>query len=311
MYAAQDHAVIAAVAERRRLYIKNLAYAANEDDLRELFQGYNVRSVSIPRHSRTDRPGGFRFVDVSTAMEAQLAIAELSGVRILGRKISVQLAHGPETPIENFEAAESGYESVSDGAGHYKGNSARDRGRGGRPGRGRRRESITRGTTHAELWEQAASLTDTPAEPIIQRNKQEETPSEADARAISPQSQEQKEPRLPNEPEDNIASKTKVMVSFSSDLNEETIQQLLTDFSPTTTRKTLRPAYLISVVSPPTSPLSSHLLSPALDLCSQRYFDNCWFVDWISFRLDWDARGPDFVCVTFRCHPQLTIKVWT
>lgn len=40
--AAQNDAVIAIVAEGRRLYIGNLAYATTEGDLSEFFKGYLV-----------------------------------------------------------------------------------------------------------------------------------------------------------------------------------------------------------------------------------------------------------------------------
>lgn len=40
--AAQNEAVIAIVAEGRRLYIGNLAYATTEGDLNEFFKGYLV-----------------------------------------------------------------------------------------------------------------------------------------------------------------------------------------------------------------------------------------------------------------------------
>lgn len=40
--AAQNEAVIAIVAEGRRLYIGNLAYATTEGDLNDFFKGYLV-----------------------------------------------------------------------------------------------------------------------------------------------------------------------------------------------------------------------------------------------------------------------------
>ena len=40
--AAENEAVIASVAEGRRLYIGNLAYATTEGDLKEFFTGYSV-----------------------------------------------------------------------------------------------------------------------------------------------------------------------------------------------------------------------------------------------------------------------------
>lgn len=98
-------------------------------------------TTSIPTNPRTTRPVGYAFVDLSTAEEAQKAIAELAGKFILDRKVSVQLARKPETAAEKQAAAASGGEGLSGGEGRRR-NSGRGRGRararGGRTGRGGR-----------------------------------------------------------------------------------------------------------------------------------------------------------------------------
>ena len=98
-------------------------------------------TTSIPTNPRTTRPVGYAFVDLSTADEAQKAIADLAGKFILDRKVSVQLARKPETAAEKQAAAASGGEGVSGGEGRRR-NSGRGRGRGrtrgGRTGRGGR-----------------------------------------------------------------------------------------------------------------------------------------------------------------------------
>ena len=98
-------------------------------------------TTSIPTNPRTTRPVGYAFVDVSTADEAQKAIAELAGKFILDRKVSVQLARKPETAAEKQAAAASGGEGLSGGEGRRR-NSGRGRGRararGGRTARGGR-----------------------------------------------------------------------------------------------------------------------------------------------------------------------------
>ena len=98
-------------------------------------------STSIPTNPRTTRPVGYAFVDLSTAEEAQRAIAELSGREILERKVSVQLARKPETAAEKAEAAASGGEGISGNEGRRRSSGrgrGRGRGRGGRGGRGGR-----------------------------------------------------------------------------------------------------------------------------------------------------------------------------
>ena len=98
-------------------------------------------TTSIPTNPRTTRPVGYAFVDLSTAEEAQKAIADLAGKFILDRKVSVQLARKPETAAEKQAAAASGGEGVSGGEGRRR-NSGRGRGRGrargGRTSRGGR-----------------------------------------------------------------------------------------------------------------------------------------------------------------------------
>lgn len=84
---------------------------------------------------------GYAFVDLTTADEAQKAIAELSGKEIMDRKVSVQLARKPETAAEKAEAAASGGEGVSGNEGRRRNSGrgrGRGRGRGGRAGRGGR-----------------------------------------------------------------------------------------------------------------------------------------------------------------------------
>ena len=103
--------------------------------------GSSSETTSIPTNPRTTRPVGYAFVDLSTADEAQKAIAELAGKFILDRKVSVQLARKPETAAEKQAAAASGGEGLSGGEGRRR-NSGRGRGRGrargGRTGRGGR-----------------------------------------------------------------------------------------------------------------------------------------------------------------------------
>ena len=49
-------------------------------------------STLIPVHPRTTLPVGYAFINLSTADEAQKAVAELTGKSILGRKVEVQLS---------------------------------------------------------------------------------------------------------------------------------------------------------------------------------------------------------------------------
>ena len=94
--------------------------------------------MSIPTNPRTQRPVGYAFVDLSTPTEAERAIAELNGLIILERKVSIQLARKPEP---HGEGATSGGENGSGGEARRRGSTrgrGRGRGRGGRTARGGR-----------------------------------------------------------------------------------------------------------------------------------------------------------------------------
>ena len=102
---------------------------------------FSRETTSIPTNPRTTRPVGYAFVDLSTADEAQKAIAELAGKNILDRKVSVQLARKPETQAEKQANAASGAEGSGAEGGRRRNSTrgrGRGRGRGGRSGRGGR-----------------------------------------------------------------------------------------------------------------------------------------------------------------------------
>ncbi len=81
-----------AVTEGRRLFISNLDYSATEANVKDLFHGYSIATVSVPAHPRTSRPLGYAFVDLSASEEALQAASHLSGKAVVGRNVSVQLA---------------------------------------------------------------------------------------------------------------------------------------------------------------------------------------------------------------------------
>ncbi|MCJ1473980.1 hypothetical protein MMC13_002636 [Lambiella insularis] len=236
--AAQNEAVIAIVAEGRRLYIGNLAYATTEGDLNEFFKGYFVESTSIPTNPRTTRPVGYAFVDLSTSTEADRAISELSGKEVLNRKVSVQLARKPETAAEKAEAAASGGEGVSGGEGRRRNSGrgrGRGRGRGGRGGRGGRRQA--NGENGAAPETEALPLTDTTAEAVNTQNAQETTEAPRDSKPRGPRQPKQRGP-----PEDGIPSKNKVMVAnLPYDLSEEKLKELFGPYNPSAAKIALRP----------------------------------------------------------------------
>jgi RNA recognition motif-containing protein len=77
-----------------RLYVGNLPYSTDEDELRALFSagGREVLEVKVVTDRDTGQPRGFAFVELATASQAQQAIDELNGREIGGRKIVVNEA---------------------------------------------------------------------------------------------------------------------------------------------------------------------------------------------------------------------------
>ena len=90
-------------ANPKTIFIGNLAFKANTEQLRELFGEYgNVQSVRIMTDRVTRRPRGFAFVEMDEKA-ADKAIKELNGIEFLGRQLRVN--EGQEKKTYNNEAA--------------------------------------------------------------------------------------------------------------------------------------------------------------------------------------------------------------
>ena len=77
-----------------RLYVGNLPFSADENQVRELFAQNNrtVKEVKLITDRDTGRPRGFGFVEMATSEEAQGAIDELNGYSMDGRPLTVNEA---------------------------------------------------------------------------------------------------------------------------------------------------------------------------------------------------------------------------
>lgn len=72
------------------IYVSNLAFSTQDEDLRNLFAAYGeVDSAKVVTDRETGRSRGFGFVEMSDDSAAQKAIAELNQASIGGRNISV------------------------------------------------------------------------------------------------------------------------------------------------------------------------------------------------------------------------------
>lgn len=73
-----------------KIYVGNLDYAVNSDDLRTLFEPFgSVASAEVQCRTRTGQSRGFGIVEMLDAGEAEAAIAGLNGQEFRGRPLKV------------------------------------------------------------------------------------------------------------------------------------------------------------------------------------------------------------------------------
>ncbi len=77
-----------------RLYVGNLPFSADEDQVRELFaqNDRTVNEVKLITDRDTGRPRGFGFVEMGSSEEADAAVHELDGYSMDGRALKVNEA---------------------------------------------------------------------------------------------------------------------------------------------------------------------------------------------------------------------------
>ena len=80
-----------------KLFVGNLSFNTTENDLQDLFAAHgNVLETNLMMDRATGRPRGFGFVTMSTAEEAEKAIATLNGKSVDGRALTVNVARPRE-----------------------------------------------------------------------------------------------------------------------------------------------------------------------------------------------------------------------
>jgi len=77
-----------------RLYVGNLPFSADENQIRDLFGQNNreVTEVKLITDRETGRPRGFGFVEMASSEQAEAAISELNGTTLDGRALTVNEA---------------------------------------------------------------------------------------------------------------------------------------------------------------------------------------------------------------------------
>jgi RNA recognition motif-containing protein len=80
----------------KKLYVGNLPYTSNEDELRDLFAAHgNVHSVNVIMDRETGRGRGFAFVEMDDD-DATKAMESLDGADFGGRTLKVNEARPRE-----------------------------------------------------------------------------------------------------------------------------------------------------------------------------------------------------------------------
>lgn len=80
-----------------KLFVGSLAWATNDDSLKEFFSGAGtVVSATVIMDRETNRSKGFGFVEMSSEEEAKKAVDELNGKELDGRAIVVSEARPRE-----------------------------------------------------------------------------------------------------------------------------------------------------------------------------------------------------------------------
>jgi cold-inducible RNA-binding protein len=83
-----------------RLFVGNLSYNVNEQELKEVFQSekIEVRSVRVAMDRETGRPRGFAFVETETEDGAKQSIEKLAGRLVQGRPLIIEEAQARPAP---------------------------------------------------------------------------------------------------------------------------------------------------------------------------------------------------------------------
>lgn len=84
------------------IYVSNLSFSVQDEDLKAFFADYGeVSSAKIIMDKQTNRSRGFGFVEMADEAAAQKAIQELDGGMVDGRAIKVSVARPKEERSNN------------------------------------------------------------------------------------------------------------------------------------------------------------------------------------------------------------------
>ena len=86
--------------ENNKLYVGNLSYSINDEQLADLFsavEGVKVVEARVITDRETGKPRGFGFVTVENSEMAQKAIESMNEKEVDGRKLIVNIAKPQRT----------------------------------------------------------------------------------------------------------------------------------------------------------------------------------------------------------------------
>ncbi|MGF1539691.1 MAG: RNA recognition motif domain-containing protein [Pleurocapsa sp.] len=79
------------------IYVGNLSYEVNQEDLNEVFAEYGtVKRVHVPTDRETGRKRGFAFIEMESETDEDKAIQALDGAEWMARTLKVNKARPRE-----------------------------------------------------------------------------------------------------------------------------------------------------------------------------------------------------------------------
>ena len=87
-----------------RLYVGNLPFSVNNEDLEQMFSGYGeVTSSQVISDRDTGRSRGFGFVEFADDEAGRKAIEEMDGADSGGRRLTVNVARAREERPRRYD----------------------------------------------------------------------------------------------------------------------------------------------------------------------------------------------------------------
>ena len=85
------------------IYVGNLSYEVNQEDLNEVFAEYGtIKRVHVPTDRETGRVRGFAFVEMESEANEDKAIEALDGAEWMDRQLKVNKAKPRENRNNRF-----------------------------------------------------------------------------------------------------------------------------------------------------------------------------------------------------------------